>query len=130
MPYVIGALLSVGVASFARFVGLDRDRAFYPTVMIVIASIYVLFAAIGGSINTVLLESALMVGFVVAAVVGFRASTWIVVGALAAHGVFDAFHGRVLDNPGVPAWWPAFCLTYDVVAAVCLAWLYARRSRP
>lgn len=129
MPYLIGALLSVGVAAFARFVGLDRDRAFYPTVMIVIASIYVLFAAIDGSIEVVLLESVVMTGFVVAAVVGFKASTWVVVGALAAHGVLDAFHGGILDNRGVPVWWPAFCLTYDIVAAGCLAWLHTRRHR-
>jgi hypothetical protein len=127
MPYVIGAVLSMGVASFARLVGLDRDRAFYPTVLIVVASYYVLFAATGGSLQTVLLESAVMLGFVVAAVVGFKASTWVVVGALAAHGVFDVVHGRVLDNPGVPPSWPAFCLTYDIGAAVCLAWLYTRR---
>jgi len=41
MPYVIGIVLSAGVAVFARVVGFDRDRAFYPTVMIVIACHYV-----------------------------------------------------------------------------------------
>jgi hypothetical protein len=29
----------------------------------------------------------------------------------------------VIDNPGVPPWWPAFCGAYDVAAAVYLAWL-------
>jgi len=29
----------------------------------------------------------------------------------------DAFHDRITTNPGVPAWWPAFCLAYDGVAA-------------
>ena len=45
MPYTIGIVLSVGVALFASYVGFDRDRAFYPTVVIVVASYYVLFAA-------------------------------------------------------------------------------------
>ena len=57
MPYVVGIVLSLGVAVFARRVGFDRDRAFYPTVLIVIASYYVLFAAMSGSAQTVLLES-------------------------------------------------------------------------
>jgi hypothetical protein len=35
MSYVIGIVLSVGVALFARYVGLDRDRAFYPTVIVI-----------------------------------------------------------------------------------------------
>ena len=114
MPYVIGMVLSVGVAWFARVVGFDRDRAFYPTVMIVIALYYVLFAAMSGSVETVLLESIVMAVFAIAAVVGFKSSAWIVVGALAAHGVFDAVHGRILENSGVPVWWPAWCLAYDV----------------
>ena len=56
MPYVVGIVLSLGVAWFARSVGLDRDRAFYPTVLIVIAWYYVLFAAMSGSVETVLLS--------------------------------------------------------------------------
>ena len=123
LPYVAGLVLSVGVALFARFVRLDRDRAFYPTVMIVIASYYVLFAAMSGSVQTVVIESVVMSLFAAAAVAGFKSSAWIVVAALAAHGVFDAVHGYVIQNSGVPAWWPAWCLAYDVGAAAGLAWL-------
>jgi hypothetical protein len=43
--------------------------------------------------------------------------------ALAGHGVFDFIHAAVIANPGVPDWWPEFCLTYDVTAAAYLAWL-------
>jgi hypothetical protein len=60
MPYVIGIVLSVGVALFARYVGLDRDRAFYPTVVIVVALYYVLFAAMSGSMQTVFLDSGVL----------------------------------------------------------------------
>ena len=127
MPYVIGIVLSVGVALFARYVGFDRDRAFYPTVMIVIASYYVLFAAMGGSVQTVIVESVVMTLFAGAAVAGFKSSPWIVVVALASHGVFDAVHGHVIENAGVPAWWPAWCLAYDVGAAASLGWLLRRR---
>ena len=119
MPYVIGIVLSVSVASFARYVGFDRDRAFYPVVMIVIASYYVLFAAMSGSVQTVVIESVVMTLFAAAAVAGFKSSGWIVVVALAGHGVFDAVHGYVIENAGMPAW----CLAYDVGAAAVLAWL-------
>ena len=129
MPYVIGIVLSVSVASFARCVGFDRDRAFYPTVLMVIASYYVLFAAMSDSVHTVLLESVVMTVFVIAAVVGFKSSAWIVVAALAGHGIFDVLHGNVVENSGVPAWWPAFCLAYDLGAAGSLAWLLQRRPR-
>ena len=127
MPYVVGIVLSLGVALFARSVGFDRDRAFYPTVLMVIASYYVLFAAMSQSTQTVVLESVLMTVFVIAAVVGFKSSAWIIVAGLAGHGVLDALHGKVLENAGVPVWWPAFCLAYDLGAAGSLAWLMKRR---
>lgn len=67
--------------------------------------------------------------FFALAVAGFRTSLWLVVAALAAHGVFDFFHHRLIRNPGVPPWWPGFCLACDVLAAVFLALLLLRRSR-
>ena len=72
MPYINGIVLSAGVAVFARCVGMDRDRAFYPTVVIVVALYYVLFAAMSGSVQTVFLESVVMTVFAIAAVVGFK----------------------------------------------------------
>jgi len=37
------------------------------------------------------------------------------------HGVFDTVHGHILANAGTPAWWSAFCGTYDLTAAAYLA---------
>ena len=123
MPYVIGIVASAGVAVFARYVGFDRDRAFYPTVMIVIAAYYVLFATMSGSVQTVVIESGVMTLFAAAAVAGFKSSAWIVVVALAGHGLFDAVHVYIIENAGMPAWWPAWCFAYDVGAAAGLAGL-------
>src|SRR3954467_6793580 len=50
---------------------------------------YVLFAAMSGSLHTVLLESVGTTVFIIAAVVGFRSSDWIVAAALAGHAIFD-----------------------------------------
>ena len=129
LPYVVGVVLAVGIAGFARLVGFDRERAFYPTVLIVIASYYVLFAVMAGSVEAVLLESIVMSLFVAAAVAGFKASPWIVVVALAAHGLQDAVHGHIVANAGVPSWWPAWCLAYDLAAAGVLGWSVARSAR-
>ena len=125
MALLVGAVLAMAVGLFARASGLDRDRAFYPTVAIVIASYYALFAVIGASTRALVLESLIGGAFLAVAVFGFRSSLWLVVVALAAHGVFDLVHGTVVSNPGVPSWWPAFCLAYDVTAAAYLAWLLA-----
>jgi hypothetical protein len=128
VAYLIGAGLALAVSGAATLIGLDRDRAFYPTVMIVIASYYALFAVMGGSDLALGVETAVITVFLAASIVGFRYSLWFVVAALAAHGVFDAFHDRLIANPGIPMWWPQFCLTYDVVAAAYLACVLLRRG--
>ena len=130
MAFLVGAVLALAVGLFATFFGLDRDRAFYPTVTIVIASYYALFALIGESMEALLLESIAILVFLGVSIAGFRNSLWLVVAALAAHGVYDFIHGYLFTNPGVPGWWPPFCLAYDVVAAAYLAWLLSRSSDP
>jgi len=127
MAWVIGVSLAIAVGLFGTVVGLDRDRAFYPVVMIVIAAGYALFAVMGGSTRALVLESLAGALFVAVAVVGFRSSLWLVVAALAAHGVFDLGHGALIADAGVPHSWPEFCLAYDVTAAAYLAWLLERR---
>jgi len=130
MSLLVGALLAIAVGLLATVSGLDRDRAFYPTVAIVVASYYSLFAVIGASTRALVLESVVAGAFLAVAILGFRSSLWVVVIALGAHGVFDLAHGAVVSNPGVPGWWPAFCLTYDATAAGYLAWLlWSRRIR-
>jgi len=128
MEYLIGVGLALAVSIFARFVGLDRDRAFYPTVMIVIALLYGLFAVMGGSPGELTLEWIAVGGFILVATLGFKFNLWLVVAALFAHGVFDFFHHQMIANPGVPDFWPAFCMAYDVTAAGFLAWLLTRRT--
>jgi hypothetical protein len=49
MAYLVGGLLALTVGALATLVHLDRDRAFYPTVLIVVASYYALFAVMTGS---------------------------------------------------------------------------------
>src|SRR5882724_228776 len=100
MGYLIGIALALGMSALATLVRFDRDRAFYPTLLIVIASYYVLFAVMGGSIRAVFGESAVMTCFLLVAVVGFKFNMWWVVAALAGHGVFDYFHAHLLANPG------------------------------
>jgi hypothetical protein len=124
---LVGALLAFAVGLLGTYTGLERDRGFYPVVTIVVASYYALFAVMGASTHVLILESLACAIFLAAAVSGFKSSLWVVVVALAAHGIFDLTHGAVISNPGVPNWWPAFCLTYDVTAAAYLA--YRLKSR-
>jgi hypothetical protein len=128
MAYLIGVGLGLFVFVFARVVGLDRDRAFYPTVLAVVATYYGLFAIMGGSTEALIAESAVAALFFAATVIGFKRNLWIVAAGLAGHGLFDAVHGHVITNPGMPQWWPMFCGSIDVAMGIGLAWLLLRNK--
>lgn len=118
---LVGVALAVGICTAAALVGFSRERGFYPLMMIVIASYYVLFALLAGAVPALWREIAATLVFITLAIAGYKRTDWIVVAALAAHGLFDAVHGRVIADAGVPPWWPAFCLTFDVAMAAVLA---------
>ncbi len=121
MVYMIGLTLGLGIGMLTSVVGMDRDRALYPAILIVIASYYVPFAfmGVGGALFSELLIAA---AFLIVAIVGFRTSLWIVAIAVVGHGVQDIFHSRFIVNPGAPTWWPMFCASIDVAMGMFLAW--------
>jgi hypothetical protein len=127
MEHLIGAGLAVVVCAFAMLAGFDRDRVFYPMLVTVIATYYILFAVMGSSTRVLAWESLIAGAFLALAVAGFKKNLWLIVVALAGHGVFDFFHHVFIQNPGVPVWWPGFCLSFDVLAGGFLAMLLMRR---
>jgi len=128
MGYLIGFFLSLAVGGFAIMVGLDRERAFYPTVLIVVASYYVLFAVMAASGRTLVIEIAAASCFLLLATIGYKKSLWLVAIALVGHGVFDIVHHSLIENPGVPHWWPGFCMAFDVILGGLLAVRLLTRS--
>ena len=58
MTLLVGAVLAFAVGLLTTAIGVDRDRAFYPTMTIVSASYYALFAIMGASTHALVLESA------------------------------------------------------------------------
>lgn len=108
---------------------MDRERVYYPAVVMAVASYYLAFAVVDGRNGVLLSEVAIAAVFIVGEVLGFKGSPWIVVVALAAHGFMDAFHHRLVHNTGVPQVWPGFCLSFDVTAAAFVALLILARAR-
>ena len=129
MEYLIGLILASATICLATGIGLGRDRAFYPTVLIVIGSYYVLFAAMAASRRTLVVESVVAIIFLLFGVFGFKKNLWFVAAALLGHGMFDFVHHFFINNPGVPHWWPGFCLAFDALLGVFLAMRLIRHPR-
>ena len=129
MEYIVGISLALLFCAAAAGLGMDRERVFYPAVLIAVASYYLAFAVVDGRSEVMLSEVAIAAVFIAAAVAGFKRNPWIAVAALAGHGVMDVFHHHLVHNTGVPQVWPGFCMTFDVTAAAFVAWVMLARAR-
>jgi hypothetical protein len=128
IPVIVGVLLGVGVAALAKFARFDEDRSFYPTVLVIIASYYVLFAVLGGSGHALAWELVVAVGFSTVAIIGALFLPMLVGIGIMAHGLFDLVHNVIIENPGVPTWWPLFCGSIDVLLGLWVMTLARSRS--
>lgn len=127
MPLVVGVLLGIAIAALAKFTRFDEERSFYSTVLVIIASYYVLFAVLGGSSHALVWELVYAVGFATVAIMGALFFPLLVGAGIVAHGLFDLVHDMLIENAGVPIWWPTFCGSIDVVLGL---WVMAlTRSR-
>lgn len=121
-----GLVIGLSGVGSAHLLGFDRDRSYYPTLMIVIASIYILFAVMAVPASALLPEAIAATAFIALAIAGHRWSLWLVVLALLGHGVFDMVHPHIIANAAVPSWYPAFCGAADLVLSAALAGLILR----
>ena len=129
MEYIVGITLALFFCAAAAGLGMDRERVFYPAVVMAVASYCLAFAVVDGRNGVMLSEMAIAAVFIAGAVAGFKVSPWIAVVALAGHGVMDSFHDHLVNNTGVPQVWPGFCMTFDVSAAVIVAIVMLARAR-
>jgi hypothetical protein len=129
MEYLVGSTLALFFCAAAAGLGMDRERVFYPAVVMAVASYYLAFAVVDGRSEVMRSEVAIAAVFIAAAVAGFKRSPWIAVIALGGHGVMDGFHHHLVHNTGVPQVWPGFCMSFDVTAAAFVALVMLARAR-
>jgi hypothetical protein len=79
--------------------------------------------------RALVVESVVAPIFLLFAVFGLKSNLWFVVAALIGHGTFDFVHHFFIDNPGVPHWWPGFCLAFDALLGLFLAVRLIRNPR-
>jgi hypothetical protein len=129
VAFIIGVGTAAALIVFGRLTGYEKDKSFFPTILIVIAFYYVLFAFLDNSVSTILIELAVAAFFTLLAVWGgFRLP--IIVGAgIALHGLFDFVHVFLYSNSGVPVWWPAFCGSVDVFFGLWVMYFTYKTSR-
>jgi len=122
-----GLILAVLIILLSRVTGFDKDRSFFPLILIVIATYYVLFAFQEFELFTALFEITVALLFTVFAIIGHNKSIRMVGIALIAQGVYDLFHSQIPVAGFAPQWWPLFCSAVDLVIGLWVI-LYKPRT--
>jgi ABC-type uncharacterized transport system permease subunit len=133
MEIIAGLTATIAIVALGYATRQGQSLSFYGSVLIVIALVYVLFAAMTGAPRTIVVESAIATGFVGIAVAATRWENVRIAGVLmavglAAHGVYDLVHSAVVSNPMVPGWWPLFCGVVDILLGGWIMVLLGRGS--
>jgi hypothetical protein len=129
---VIEALLGAAFGALAIVVArlIRGQNWLYSIGLIVLPSLYALFALragehrIGG--EEMLYGAPFLLAGLVFAFVKVRYSAVFVGAFWILHGAYDLIHGQLVANPGVPAWYPVWCCSVDVVVGGYLFWLSRR----
>ncbi len=125
---LLGAAVGVLTIALARLI--RGQRWLYSMGLLVLPSLYALFALRVGEPAVGVKEVLYGIPFLVAGLVftflSVRHSA-VVVGAFwMLHGLYDLIHSRLVTNPGVPGWYPVWCASVDVVVGAYLLWLSRR----
>lgn len=117
----IGVVLSSLLIVSAKFTRFDRDASFYPSILIFIASFYILFAVMAG--HSVAREVGISSVFIFLALYGAYKSLFIVGFAIALHGIYDILHIVQFKVTVAPTWWAPFCSAVDFVVGIWVMYL-------
>jgi Family of unknown function (DUF6010) len=131
----VGFLAATGAISIARrFLGPKAEQIFYAMFLILIAALYLAFAAYFGVGTSWRVETAVVVAFAALGLLGARLpfvliagyslhGAWDLLHELQAHGAYSAFEPGQLT--AIPLAYGIFCAAFDIWVAV---YAYARRA--
>lgn len=110
---IVGVSAGAAIAFSAHILKFDQDRSFYPTILIVIASCYVLFAMLAqqGARGEIIVS----IVFIALAIAGHIGWYWIVGLGFFLHGFYDLGHALWGGGGHLPERWAGFCFGADLI---------------
>jgi hypothetical protein len=119
--------VAVGVLTIVSARIIRGQHWLYSIGLLTLPSLYASFALRAGEPAVGVKEMIYGVPFIVAglvfAFVSVRQSAVVVGVFWILHALYDLTHHQFFINAGVPAWYPVFCFSVDVVVGAYLLWL-------
>lgn len=122
--------VAVGVLTIVLARVIRGQGWLYSIGLLTLPSLYASFALMAGEQALGVKEIVYGVPFLAVgllfAFVSIRKSAMVVGAFWIVHALYDLTHDWFFVNPGVPAWYPVFCFSVDVVVGTYLLWLSHR----
>lgn len=126
---IIGLLL--GFIAIAMAKDIDLPPRGFALALVVLPLVYMLFALMVGDGHALVLEFAYGLPFFIFGIVcfirGFKGSGLLVISLWVLHAAYDVYHHMLVANAGVPFWYPALCLGFDMMMVIYLIRLVSRQ---
>ena len=124
----VGTLLGFGFVHLVRRNEVDRQRYWFAAGLLIAAAIYAAFSMNAGPGMWVIVELAGVGLFGGLAVAGYRKSALILAAGWILHVGWDVMHEVSEQIRFVPEWYPALCVSFDVVVGVYLVFAWRRQA--
>jgi len=127
-PLRFASLVIVLLLPIHFFLPRDLSVTVSAVILVLIAGVYLGFAALDGRVSAVMTETIGAVIFAAGAVVGLSSWPLAIPIALFAHAGWDMLHHRAGFGAAVPVWYVPFCAVIDIVVGGGLIALYLFRG--
>ncbi len=121
---IAGALIAVSMIFGMKFSRTENKPWAYPLVLSTYPMFYFGFAIYASDQAALMQELKYAIPIfiicIVTAIKNTKYSAFVLSLGYIGHGIYDAVHIHLFENPGMPIWWPEFCGTVDIIMGLYL----------
>lgn len=133
--FAIGIVVAVIIVLRFRARGLENTKWAYPMFLATFPVYYWVFALSASDYTVLLNEVVASAAFLAIAYVAYKfrslATLLLLAVGFVSHAAYDLYHDMLFSNSGVPAWWPEFCGSVDVLIGSYVVYLaFALHRQP
>ncbi len=105
-------------------------KLFATACLVAIAFIYVGFSLKDNPVSSIILESGIAILLYFIALIGYTRNNSLIAYGIIFHGIWDILHHKhILIGTDIPAYWPTFCFTIDIIDGLYFLLIFKRKAK-
>src|SRR4030095_4757776 len=105
-------------------------KLFATACLVAVAFIYVGFSLKGNPVSSIILETGIAILLYFLALIGYTRNNSLIAYGIIFHGIWDILHhDHILIGTDIPAYWPTFCFTIDIIDGLYFLLIFKRKAK-